>query len=89
MQTQLQSFTIGQKAISIFVQDSFEIQKEYKTALLIVTHDLNLAAKMDRVMSLEQGRLQAATTTVPPLAHDSIAPEQMTGEVPHHAENQA
>ena len=30
MQTRLQSFTIGKKAISIFVPDSFAIQKEYK-----------------------------------------------------------
>lgn len=35
-----------------------EIQKEYRTALLIVTHDLSLASKMDRVLMLEHGKLQ-------------------------------
>lgn len=37
-----------------------ELNEEHKTALLIVTHDLNLASKMDTQLSLVEGQLQRA-----------------------------
>ena len=37
-----------------------ELNREFDTALIVVTHDLDIAAKMDRVLSLEGGRLQPA-----------------------------
>ena len=37
-----------------------ELNRELDTALIVVTHDLDIAAKMDRVLSLEGGRLQPA-----------------------------
>ena len=37
-----------------------ELNEELKTSLVIVTHDHSIAAKMDRVLVLENGRLRAA-----------------------------
>lgn len=37
-----------------------ELNQALSTSFLVVTHDLSLAAKMDRVMKLEQGRLSEA-----------------------------
>ncbi len=37
-----------------------ELNEEHQTALLIVTHDLNLAAKMDTQLALVEGQLQRA-----------------------------
>ena len=37
-----------------------ELNRELDTALIVVTHDLAIAGKMDRVLSLEGGRLQPA-----------------------------
>ncbi len=34
-----------------------ELNIEYRTSLIIITHDLTLAAKMDRVLQLENGQL--------------------------------
>ena len=36
-----------------------ELSRDFNTAFLVVTHDPQLAAKMDRVLRLEQGRLTA------------------------------
>lgn len=35
-----------------------DINKEFKTSFLLVTHDLQLAKKMDRIMYLENGQLR-------------------------------
>jgi lipoprotein-releasing system ATP-binding protein len=40
-------------------QMMLELNQEFNTSLIIVTHDLNLAAKMDRVLQLEDGVLKA------------------------------
>lgn len=37
-----------------------ELNKEFRTSLVIVTHDQAIAARMDRVLVLEDGRLVAA-----------------------------
>ena len=35
-----------------------DINKEFKTSFLLVTHDVQLANKMDRIMYLENGQLR-------------------------------
>ena len=37
-----------------------ELAQSLRTAFLVVTHDMNLARQMDRVLRLEEGRLVAA-----------------------------
>jgi lipoprotein-releasing system ATP-binding protein len=37
-----------------------ELNQEYQSSLVMVTHDLNLAAKMDRVLNLKEGVLTEA-----------------------------
>jgi lipoprotein-releasing system ATP-binding protein len=38
-----------------------ELNQEFRTSFIIVTHDMRLAARMDRVMSLEEGKLEPKT----------------------------
>ncbi|MGQ7869551.1 ABC transporter ATP-binding protein [Sunxiuqinia sp. sy24] len=37
-----------------------ELNKEEKTSLIVVTHSMNLASKMDKIYQLENGKLQLA-----------------------------
>ncbi len=39
-----------------------ELNRELGTALVVVTHDMRLAARMDKIWTLEQGRLLPYTT---------------------------
>ncbi|MBI2383349.1 MAG: lipoprotein-releasing ABC transporter ATP-binding protein LolD [Gammaproteobacteria bacterium] len=41
-----------------------ELNRELGTALVVVTHDLELAARMDRIWTLEHGLLQSSPTPV-------------------------
>lgn len=42
-----------------------ELNRELGTALVVVTHDLRLAARMDRIWTLEQGELKPYGTPAP------------------------
>jgi lipoprotein-releasing system ATP-binding protein len=39
-----------------------ELNRELRTSLVVVTHDMRLAARMDRICTLESGRLQSLPT---------------------------
>jgi lipoprotein-releasing system ATP-binding protein len=41
-----------------------ELNRERRTSLVIVTHDTRLAARMERMLTLDQGELRASERTV-------------------------
>lgn len=43
----------AEKVLELF----FDLQKKYQTSVIIVTHDMNIAKKTQRILSLEDGRL--------------------------------
>lgn len=51
----------------LVVQRLFELNEEYKSTLLLVTHDLALASRCDRTLRLQQGKLQPLSdiTSIP------------------------
>jgi len=50
---------LDQKTAEAVYQLMCSLNREYRTSLLVVTHDLQLAQRMDRVLSLQDGRLVA------------------------------
>ena len=42
-----------------------ELNRDRGTSLVVVTHDLRLAARMERVLVLTDGKLQEQATIVP------------------------
>jgi lipoprotein-releasing system ATP-binding protein len=43
-----------------------ELNRTTDASLIVVTHDMRIAARMDRVLRLDEGRLTAGTDTPPP-----------------------
>jgi lipoprotein-releasing system ATP-binding protein len=50
-----------------------ELNREFGTSLVVVTHDPRLAARMDRVLELSGGRLQEVSGPVSPAGGDTSA----------------
>lgn len=44
----------AEKVLELF----FDLQKQYQTSVVMVTHDMNIARKAQRVLTLEDGRLK-------------------------------
>ena len=47
----------GRNAAQVF-ELLLELNREFHTSLVVVTHDARLAARMDRVLELENGKLR-------------------------------
>jgi len=54
---------LDEKAAAEVFELMIDLNQQFHTALLIVTHDLKLAAKLDRQLLLTEGRLQSTQVT--------------------------
>ncbi len=52
---------LDSKTAETVFEQMLELNRELGTALIVVTHDMRLAARMDRVLRLDGGRLQPHT----------------------------
>ena len=48
---------LDQKTAAHIFDVMLDLNQRYQTALVVVTHDLNLAARMDKVLTLNSGQL--------------------------------
>ncbi len=62
----------GANATAVF-NLMLELNRERGTSLIVVTHDTRLAARMDRVYELEDGRLLERSATAPPSGVDGVS----------------
>lgn len=50
---------LDQQTAEVVLQQMIDLKNELNTSLIIVTHDASIAAKMDRVLTLADGKLSA------------------------------
>ncbi|MBA5763255.1 ABC transporter ATP-binding protein [Vibrio sp. 404] len=49
---------LDQKTAAKVIEQLFELNKKYGTTLVLVTHDMSLAAKCDRTLTIQAGQLE-------------------------------
>lgn len=52
---------LDQHTAEVVLEKMLDLKNEYQTSLIIVTHDRNIANKMDRVLTLADGKLSELT----------------------------